>query len=85
MASISSIKLCLRPLNSLLSWLLSSLGTWPLKEVMLAGAVELFDVDHLFDDLKIIFTKKATNTHTAGSDAGTTAHALMLLIAPCQE
>ena len=45
---------------------------------MLTGAVELFDVDHLFDDLEIIFTKKATNTHTAGSDAGTTAHALML-------
>lgn len=45
---------------------------------MLTGAVELFDVDHLFDDLEIVFTKKATNTHTAGSHAGTTAHALML-------
>ena len=78
MACIGSSKLCVWPLNSLLSWLLSSLGAWPLKEVMLTGAVELFDVDHLFDDLEIIFIKKATNTHTAGSDAGTTAHALML-------
>ena len=45
---------------------------------MLAGTVELFDVDHLFDDLELFFINKATNTHTAGSDAGTTAHALML-------
>lgn len=49
---------------------------------MLAGAVELFDIDHLFDDLELFFINKATNTHTAGSDTGTTAHALMLLIAP---
>ena len=52
---------------------------------MLAGAVELFDVDHLFNDLELFFINKATNTHTAGSDAGTTAHALMLFQKSCSK